>query len=142
MEFLPLAPLIVSVVVQGLAFPVLIVPHAVQSRYAVTLTLDNANIASPVINNHITLEPLLQTPSFRHSRCPHPPLLVMASRPIGNNPWPAQTPVPARNTRPKRSLKRRRLLGDDPSASTSKSARRQVVPDEAEIGAQKPFIPT
>jgi len=48
LRILPLALLIVSVVVQGLALPVLIVLHALQSLYANTLTLDNARIASPL----------------------------------------------------------------------------------------------
>ncbi|KAF8073340.1 hypothetical protein FPV67DRAFT_740662 [Lyophyllum atratum] len=62
----------------------------------------------------------------------------MSSRPFGS-PWPAQTPVasavePATpiTTPRKRSLKRKRMR-DDAFASTSKTARRQVVADSGAV---------
>ncbi|RDB24350.1 hypothetical protein Hypma_008423 [Hypsizygus marmoreus] len=64
---------------------------------------------------------------------------MSSSRPF-HNPWPVQTPVAAGSELPsppsahprKRSLKRRRIR-DEFAASTSKSARRQVVADQAEV---------
>ncbi|KAG6836468.1 hypothetical protein H0H93_007748 [Arthromyces matolae] len=58
--------------------------------------------------------------------------LAVATLPVQLSPWPAQTPTEPLSSTPKRSLKRRRSR-DDENASTSKSAKRQVVVDSAQV---------